>query len=288
MSSDPSTNLAFILRASGLSQAQIAAQIEQRGFSINRSTINRWANPGKVGLLKTDPILLKQVLAVCGEAIGLSLTVDDLYSPGDDLERKCRFAREGSYLLDNLVSRCVSDFSARRMSPHLCGHYKTFMMSLFDPTRLRMSLMEIENDDDVAFRCRIHVLRNNRLADDNPTLSDADAALILSGRMLFLGGVCHFMLESRSDPAMAVTIAARVPNAAPPVEVLDGLITIYGSPGSASVVVSRYLMVRATKANFDELRTTRQYGELPADYKDANWVISRLTRGFGGPHLVAT
>ena len=31
------------------------------------------------------------------------------------------------------------------MSTHLCGHYKTFMMSLFDPTRLRMSLMEIEN-----------------------------------------------------------------------------------------------------------------------------------------------
>ena len=287
MSGDPAANLALIMRESGLSQAQIALAIQQRGFGINRSTINRWAKPGKVGVLKTDPILLQQALKVCGEAIDIPLSMDDLFGRQSDLERKIRFARERSYLLGNLVSRCVGQFSAREMSRHLCGYFKCFIMSLFDPERLRVSLMRVWDDDDVSFRCEIYVLRNNMLTSGGPTLDGDEAEMTLSGRMLYLNGVCHFLLDADSQPTFLLTIAARVPNAPPPVEVLDGIVNIYGSPADGRIVCCRYLIVRTSEQTVAELRATRSYGELPVDHPDASWVVPRLKRDFGGPHLHA-
>ena len=285
MKGDPAANLALIMRETGLSQAQIAQAIQDRGFGINRSTINRWAKPGKVGVMKSDPILLHQALLVCSEALGLPLSLDDLYGRFTDLEHKIKFARQKSYLVNNIVSRCVGQFAAREMSGHLAGYYKTFMMSLFDPGRLRMSLMRIVNDDDVSFTCEIFVLRNNRLAGDSPTLEDDSAVLRLYGRMLYLNGICHFLLDADTQPTFLVTIAARVPNAPPPVEVLNGLVNIYGSPVDGRIVCSRYLMVRTSEQQFKSLLESRTYGELPPDHTDATWVVPRLNREFVGPHL---
>ena len=285
MTGDPAANLALIMRETGLSQAQIAQAIQDRGFSINRSTINRWAKPGKVGVLKSDPILLRQALLVCGAALNLPLSLDDLFGRYCDLEHKIKFARQKSYLVTNVVSRCVGQFAAREMSGHLAGHYKTYMLSLFDPGRLRMSLMRIANDDDVSFTCEIFVLRNNRLAGDQPTLGDGDAVLRLCGRMLYLNGICHFLLDAETQPTFLVTIAARVPNAPPPVEVLNGLVTVYGSPVDGRIVCARYLMVRTSEKHFNELHEARTYGELATDHADTKWVVPRLNREFIGPHL---
>ena len=162
------------------------------------------------------------------------------------------------------------------------------MMSLFDPERLRVSLMRIWEDDDVSFRCEIHVLRNNMLTAGGPTLQPEDAELTLTGRMLFLNGVCHFLLDTETQPTFLVTIAARVPNAPPPVEVLDGIVNIFGSPADGRIVCCRYLIVRTSERNFTETREARAYGELPVDHPDYAWTVPRLKRDFDGPHLHAS
>ena len=278
-------NLAAVLAATGLSQAEIVRRLAARGVAISRPTVSRWTNGTRDDLSAAEPALLAELLAECGAATGTRLVPADLDLPEAELAQRLRLAREGSYLMGGLVARCREERAARRFGPQLAGFYKGFMVSMFDPARLRMALLQLEEDDDVAMRCRLHVLRNNRLADSRPTIEDESAELILAGRVLFQPPVCHIVLETQVQPSMAAMIVARLPATPPPWDSLDSIITVYGSPAGAAVLAGRFLMVRTSADAFAEMRRTGAFGELPADHPEANWVISRLTRGLSGPHV---
>jgi|GEM_PF-2669643 len=219
---DPQKNLAFIIQECGLSQASICQRIAERGYSVARATINRWANPQKRNKNFTyNPVIMLCLLEVCSENLIVPLRLEDVFAEGPVLKAKLQSRKSYFEPFPKILASAARHMTARHHSIALEGVYEAELPSPFMSNEFLAAEFEIRNEDDIKFEVACSVTRGCR--DAGPEQAEQFSG---SGTMLVWDAKAIMTVEVNLDHLLFLTLHLVVSNRLRTADHLDGVIVM--------------------------------------------------------------
>jgi len=219
--SNPRENLATIIRATGLPQTKLAEEINSRGYSVSRATVNRWANPqNQKRSFSYNPDVMETLIDICSKWSGIAFTIQDVFNTPDELSEKIKASEKPEALLPRIRRSADTRSDLSAISALLCGSYRLvpdFGHSVLSDEVRFLTILQDEADS-ILVRA---TPSKPALHDDDDRRDSAD-----TGRLIFWDQTAMIFLEIGALPIRVATITLALMNHTAPLREISGLFSI--------------------------------------------------------------